>query len=242
MCKFASFVLTKDKVLWLSDSDAHEDIISKHNLHADGVRGTNILRVEITPSDTQTDFADYASWVYLIDQDTRPAWFDAERDEKRTREELVVRAKAGFILIGATIGNVVPAWLALYIEKHRGIFGGNLVVGGSAKLDALALTKVGGNLVVGGSAKLDALAQVGGNLVVWGSAKLDALALTKVGGNLEVGGSAKLDALAQVGGNLEVWGSAKLDALALTKVGGNLVVGGSAKLDAPLLKTSTKKG
>ncbi len=176
MCKFASFVLTKDKVLWLSDSDAHEDIISKHNLHADGVRGTNILRVEITPSDIQTDFADYASWVYRIDQDTRPAWFDAERDEKRTREELVVRAKAGFILIGATIVNVVPAWLALYIEKHRGIFGGNLEVGGSAKLDALALTKVGGNLVVGGSAKLDALAltKVGGNLVVESSAKLDA--------------------------------------------------------------------
>jgi hypothetical protein len=241
MCKFASFVLTKDKVLWVPESDSHEKIISKHNLHADGARGTNILRVEITPSNTQTEFTDYASWVYRIDQDTRPSWFDAEYDEKRVREELIVRAKIGFKLISARVDDITPAWLCPYIKKHRGTFGGNLLVGGSAKLDALALTKVGGNLLVGGSAKLDALAQVGGNLVVGGSAKLDALALTKVGGNLEVGGSAKLDALAQVGGNLEVWGSAKLDALALTKVGGNLVVWGSAKIDALLLKTSVDK-
>jgi hypothetical protein len=194
MCKFASFVLTKDKVLWLPDSDSHEEIISKNNLHADGARGPNILRVEITPRDTQIDFADYASWVYQIDQDTRPAWFDDERDEKRTREELVVRAKAGFILIGATIGEVTPAWIAPYIKKHRGIFGGNLEVWGDAKLDALA--QVGGNLEVWGDAKLDALAltKVGGNLEVWGDAKLDALALTKVGGDLKVTGNAKLDA------------------------------------------------
>ena len=232
MCKFASFVLTKDKVLWVPDNDSHEEIISKHNLHADGARGTNILRVEITPSDTQTEFTDYASWVYRIDQDTRPSWFDAEYDEKRVREELIVRAKIGFKVIGARVDDITPAWLCPYLKKHRGTFGGNLEVGGSAKLDALALTKVGGNLVVWGSAKLDALAltKVGGNLVVWGSAKLDALALTKVGGNLW--GSAKLDALAQVGGNLLVGGSAKLDALALTKVGGNLAVWGSAKLDA----------
>ena len=156
MCKFASFVLTKDKVLWVPDSDSHEEIISKHSLHADGVRGTNILRVEITPSDKQTDFTDYSSWVYRIDQDKMPSWFDAELDEKRTREELLVRAKAGFKLIGATVNDVTPVWLDPYIKKHRGIFGGNLVVWGSAKLDALALTKVGGNLVVGGSAKLDA--------------------------------------------------------------------------------------
>ena len=168
MCKFASFVLTKDKVLWIPDSDSHEEIISKHNLHADGARGTNILRVEITPSDTQTEFTDYASWVYRIDQDTRPSWFDAEYDEKRTREELISRAKAGFKFIEARVIDVMPAWLDPYIKKHRGIFGGNLVVHGDAKLDALALTKVGGNLEVRGSAKLDALAQVGGNLEVWG--------------------------------------------------------------------------
>jgi hypothetical protein len=236
MCKFASFVLTKGEVFWLKDSDSHEEIISKYNLHADGVLGPNILRVEITPSNAQTEFTDYASWVYRIDQDTMPSWFNAEYDEKRTREELIARAKAGFKLIEAIIEDVAPAWLDPYLKKHRGIFGGNLVVWGGAKLDALA--QVGGNLVVSGGAKLDSLAliKVGGNLVVWGGAKLDALA--QVGGNLVVWGGAKLDALAliKVGGNLVVSGGAKLDALA--QVGGNLEVSGRAKLDAPLLELS----
>jgi hypothetical protein len=156
MCKFASFVLTKDKVLWLPDSDSHEEIISKNNLHADGARGPNILRVEITPRDTQIDFADYASWVYQIDQDTRPSWFNAEYDEKRVREELIARAKVGFKLIGATVNDVIPSWLYPYLKTHRGIFGGNLAIQGSARLDALALTKVGGNLKVWSSARLDA--------------------------------------------------------------------------------------
>jgi hypothetical protein len=88
---------------------------------------------------------------------------------------LIVRAKIGFKLISARVDDITPAWLCPYIKKHRGTFGGNLEVWGSAKLDALA--------------------QVGGNLEVWGSAKLDALALTKVGGNLVVWGSAKIDAL-----------------------------------------------
>ena len=51
MCKFASFVLTKDREFWSDKSDSYEDIISKHNLHADGARGPNILRVEISPTD-----------------------------------------------------------------------------------------------------------------------------------------------------------------------------------------------
>ena len=245
MCKFASFVLTKDKVLWVPDSDSHEKIISKHNLHADAAKGTNILRVEITPSDTQTEFTDYASWVYRIDQDTRPSWFDAEYDEKRVREELIARAKSGFKLISARVDDIIPAWLCPYLKKHHGTLRREPRSLGSAKLDALAL-QVGGNLEVGGSAKLDALAltKVGGNLAVGASAKLDALALTKVGGNLAVGGSAKLDALALPGRReprsrgqreprrsgayqgrrepLAVWASAKLDAPALTKVGGNL--------------------
>jgi hypothetical protein len=60
------------------------------------------------------------------------------------------------------------------------VFGGDLAVFGSAKLDALV--KVGGDLAVYGSAKLDALVKVGGYLAVSGSAKLDAPALKTVNG------------------------------------------------------------
>ena len=101
MCNFASFVLTKDKVLWLPDTDSHEQIIKQHNLHADGTLGPNVLRVEIVPGPKITRFNDFKNWVYRVDQDIRPAWFDATCDEKRVRAALRVRAKEGFKYVDA---------------------------------------------------------------------------------------------------------------------------------------------
>jgi hypothetical protein len=83
------------------------------------------------------------------------------------------------------------------------IFGGDLFINSSAKLDAPALAEVGGYLYINSSAKLDApaLAEVGGDLSINSSAKLDAPALAEVGGYLFINSSAKLDApaLAEVG-------------------------------------------
>jgi hypothetical protein len=102
MCKFASFVLTKDQELWLPTSDSHEDIINHYSLHADGVRGPNILRVEIVPGAELKRFSDYREWKYRVDQDTRPAWFDAKADEGRARAALLRRAKEGFLTVDAS--------------------------------------------------------------------------------------------------------------------------------------------
>ena len=103
MCKYASFVLTKEREYWLEESDSHEEIISKNGLHADGALGPNILRIELTPP--EGDWNDFGSWRYRIDQDTRSEWFDAERDEKRARAALALRSVAGF---------VIPGYLNLY--------------------------------------------------------------------------------------------------------------------------------
>ena len=84
MCTPASFVLTKDSIFWSKISNSHEDIIEENKLCADGARGPNILRVEISPQD-----ADYTlplkSWKYHTDQDILPVWANVENDEKRTR-------------------------------------------------------------------------------------------------------------------------------------------------------------
>ncbi len=110
MCKFASFVLTKDSVLWippdveLTDEprrESHEQIISHFNLHPDGVRGPNVLRVEIVPGPKITSFDDYDGWIYRVDQDIRPEWFDALHDEKRARKALLERAEEGFKTVDA---------------------------------------------------------------------------------------------------------------------------------------------
>jgi hypothetical protein len=102
MCKFASFVLTRDKELWLPDSNSHEEIIARNSLHADGTHGPNIVRVEIIPGPNIIRFDDYPNWVFRFDQDVFPAWHDAKESEARARAALLRRAKEGFKYVDAS--------------------------------------------------------------------------------------------------------------------------------------------
>ena len=99
MCRFASFILTKDQEFWLPDSDKHEDIISRHKLHPDGAKGPNIVRVEIVPGPTITRFDDYAGWILTFDQDVFPHWHDAIESQARARAALLRRALEGFTTV-----------------------------------------------------------------------------------------------------------------------------------------------
>jgi hypothetical protein len=85
MCKFASFVLTKDRVFYSRNSSSHNDIISEHDLHEGTIGRVNIVKVEISPTKS---WADLATWSYKVDQDMMPKWFDATDCERRTREAL----------------------------------------------------------------------------------------------------------------------------------------------------------
>ena len=107
MCKFASFVLTKDEEFWSDESESHEVIIAGKNqkgkvLHADGARGPNVLRVEITPTNKIEVWPSLKAWKYQVDQDITPVWFDAMVCEKRTRKALVRRYKKGFKSVDAS--------------------------------------------------------------------------------------------------------------------------------------------
>ena len=100
MCNPASLVITKDAAFWSMNTDSHEDIITEHGLSQDGVRGPNILRVEITPPDG--DFSAPATeWRYKLDQDIMPPWHDAAEDEKRARVALTEWIAARVIREGA---------------------------------------------------------------------------------------------------------------------------------------------
>ena len=101
MCKFASFVLTKDRVFWSDKSDSHTEIINENNLHEMGSHGANIIKVEITPSATMKSWPSLEAWDFRIDQDILPKWHDAETTEKRTREALKRRFDKGFTRISA---------------------------------------------------------------------------------------------------------------------------------------------
>jgi hypothetical protein len=84
MCRPASFVVTKDSVLWSPTTESHEEIITEFGLHADGVRGPNICRVELIPED-DLYWTDPATWSFGVDQDTLPEWWDAVDAERRVK-------------------------------------------------------------------------------------------------------------------------------------------------------------
>jgi hypothetical protein len=102
MCKFASFVLTKDREFWSDKTDSHEDIIRENELHADGARGPNLLRVEISPTDKIKVWPSLKAWAYKVDQDRMPEWFIPAQAEKRTRAALLRRFKQGFKTVYAS--------------------------------------------------------------------------------------------------------------------------------------------
>ena len=102
MCKFASFVLTKDKVFWLEDSDKHSEIISRYNLHESGAHGLNVVKVEISPTATLKRWTRYGDWKLTFDQDEFPDWHDPVTSEKRARAALRERAKIGFKIVNAS--------------------------------------------------------------------------------------------------------------------------------------------
>ena len=101
MCQPASFVVTKDRVFWSKAHESHEEIIREYGLHADGARGPNIVRVEISPE--ASDFTlPLDQWAFRLDQDDRPKWYDAAEVKRRVRESLPEWMAAKVVLPGQT--------------------------------------------------------------------------------------------------------------------------------------------
>jgi hypothetical protein len=87
MCKPASYIVFKDKLFTGTMSESHEDIIKEHKLNMDGVGGPNGVRCEISPENN-----DYTKllqdWIFRVDQDQVPEWFDKDEVETRVRADL----------------------------------------------------------------------------------------------------------------------------------------------------------
>jgi len=168
MCKFASFVLTKDGEFY-TDDDSHENIISTHKLHADGIRGTNVLRVELIPGPNTLDISDFGSYVYNVDQDTLPEWHNAPECEVRTRAAILRRYPSGIVTKAGSIDVREGASLTANALTKAGY----VYVGEGASLTANALTKAGSiDVREGASLTANALTEVAGSIYVWKGATL----------------------------------------------------------------------
>ena len=100
MCKPASMIVLKDRVLWGHQSESHENIIAEHSIAMDGVSGPNGVRIELTPPN-ETDYETPPDqWLFKVDQDILPEWWDDADAERRCRIELVAWLAAKVVLPG----------------------------------------------------------------------------------------------------------------------------------------------
>ena len=83
MCRPASFIVTKDAVLWSKTSDRHEDILQEFGIK-DIALPPAFVRVELVPNDGLL-WTDPDGWTFNIDQDSFPKWWSAGKAEKKVR-------------------------------------------------------------------------------------------------------------------------------------------------------------
>ena len=158
MCRPASFVVTKKEVFWSKNSESHEGIIEEFKLKELDVRGNpTFVRVEIVPP--ENDYClPFSKWVYSLDQDIKPDWYDAQKSEKQVRAKLKEWRKCKVVMpsekrekvdvgqIVAIYGQVESIYGSAQVEsiygsaQVRSIYGSAKVrfISGSAKVRSIS--------------------------------------------------------------------------------------------------------
>jgi len=94
----ASFILTKNTILFSTHSDSHDEIIKEFNLLHD-----DIVRVIVSPPNNDLRMP-LDTWVYHLDHNgPLPDWYDAFEAQKRASEALRAWAEAKLVLTGQRV-------------------------------------------------------------------------------------------------------------------------------------------
>ena len=83
MCNFLSAITLKDGSIRIGPTDSHSEIIDFHKIKETGIRGVQLVKLELVPEDLQDPIS---KWEFIVDQDLIPEWFDREKVEKRFRK------------------------------------------------------------------------------------------------------------------------------------------------------------
>ena len=95
MCRPATFIITKNQVLWSLKDESHEVIIKENNLKDE--HNITFVRVEIVPRDDNY-LLPFSQWIYHLDQDLLPDWYNVKEAEKRARKQLPKWRKAKVVV------------------------------------------------------------------------------------------------------------------------------------------------
>ena len=263
MCKFKSFIVTKNDILHDLDDDSHEALIKAHGLK-DNTPSPLFVRVEMTPKDGNSFNHVRENWHLRVDQDYRPDWFSEKEAEEACWPKLEATFKARFLLSG----NVKE------LTKGRWFIGGSATiesvedsatiesVGDSATIEYLrgsaTIESVGGSAninSVGGSATINSVLGSANINSVGGSATIEyvgdsatikyvrgSATITSVWGSAtikRVGDSATIESVGDSANIKSVWGSATIK-----RVGGSATINSvwdSATIAGIYSKTATWK-
>jgi len=97
MCRMFSGLILKDGVHLDWDDDSHERQIGKLKLKDDSDK-PNFVRFEIIPQDGNIFNHVISNWVFRVDQDLIPEWFNAKNAESLARKELKKFFKERFLI------------------------------------------------------------------------------------------------------------------------------------------------
>jgi hypothetical protein len=86
VCKLASFIVTRERVLWHLESDSHEKIIERYRL--DDNKKCDFIRIELVPPG-ENYLLPLTEWAYRTDQQEVPSWYSAKESEVAVRAEIL---------------------------------------------------------------------------------------------------------------------------------------------------------
>ena len=80
MCKFFSAIVVDEnkKLLWDYDIDSHAELLEKFHI-TDTTVFPNFVSVEFTPPNGDVFGHDFTEWIFKVDQDLIPDWFEKEK-------------------------------------------------------------------------------------------------------------------------------------------------------------------
>ena len=94
MCRFKSGIILKDKVVIApEDNDSHSDLLESLGIEDSYIGASKtFVRAELVPKNDSEWWIDPAEnpekWMFVVDQDITPDWFDKETHEKEFRESI----------------------------------------------------------------------------------------------------------------------------------------------------------
>jgi len=203
--------VTRTKILHLPWCDSHGKIIKHY-----GLKDEDGVRVEITPPDNLYT-TPIRHWIYKVDQDILPDWYDAREVEAAVRKELPAWCETHILWNGKmTLDRPDGDYSAIVFGGHlivKGQQGGDVGAYGSSRVTSSG--QQGGYVRAHDSSRVTSSGQQGGYVRAYDSSRVTSSG--QQGGYVGAHDSSRVTSSGQQGGTVGAYGG-----MVIEKKGGNI--------------------